>query len=161
MNKATDQVNQKKELRSFGLLTAALFVIIFGFGLPLLFEPESATSLDIWLREQLKQSPVKPWLELYGLPLWPWVLAIFLGFWALVWPIFLYPFFRFWMALGDILGWINTRIILGVLFYFLFMPLGLMMRLFGYDPMLRKLTSQKSYRQQSAVLEKNHMEKPY
>ncbi len=161
MNQATDQVNQKKELRSFGLLTAALFVIIFGFGLPLLFEPESATSLDIWLREQLKQSPVKPWLELYGLPLWPWVLAIFLGFWALVWPIVLYPFFRFWMALGDILGWINTRIILGVLFYFLFMPLGLMMRLFGYDPMLRKLTSQKSYRQQSVVLEKNHMEKPY
>jgi len=149
MNQATDQVNQKKELRSFGLLTATLFIIIFGFGLPLLFEPESATSLDIWLREQLKQSPVKPWLELYGLPLWPWVLAIFLGFWALVWPIFLYPFFR------------NTRIILGVLFYFLFMPLGLMMRLFGYDPMLRKLTSQKSYRQQSVVLEKNHMEKPY
>jgi len=161
MTKATDKVNQKKELRSFGLFTAALFMIIFGFGLPLLVEPESATSLDVWLLEQLKSFPVHPWLELYGLPLWPWGLAIFLGFWALVWPIFLYPFFRFWMALGDILGWINTRIILGFLFYVIFMPLGLIMRVCGYDPMLRKLTSQKSYRQQSAVLEKNHMEKPY
>jgi len=161
MTKATDKVNQKKELRSFGLFTAALFMIIFGFGLPLLVEPESATSLDVWLLEQLKSFPVHPWLELYDLPLWPWGLAIFLGFWVLVWPIFLYPFFRFWMALGDILGWMNTRIILGFLFYVIFMPLGLVMRLFGYDPMLRKLTSQKSYRQQSAVLEKNHMEKPY
>ena len=104
MNQATDQVNQKKELRSFGLLTAALFVIIFGFGLPLLVEPESATSLDFWLREQLKQSPVNPWLELYGLPLWPWVLAIFLGFWALVWPIFLYPFFSVLDGIGRYSG---------------------------------------------------------
>ena len=154
-------MTQKKELRSFGLLMAIFIIIIFGFGLPLLFEPEFITAIDYWLREQLNQSSIDSWFELYSLPLWPWLLAIFFGFWALTWPIFLYPFFRFWMALGSILGWINTRIILGILFYFLFMPFGFLMRLCGYDPMFRKLTSQKSYRQQSTVLEKNHMENPY
>ena len=161
MTMTTNNANQKTELRSFGLLMATLFVIIFGFGLPLLFEPESSASVDTWVREQFKQSPINQWVVLYDLPLWPWLLAIFLGFWALVWPIVLYPFFRFWMVLGNVLGWINTRIILGILFYFLFMPLGLVMRLFGYDPMLRKLNRQQSYRQQSIVLEKKHMEKPY
>ncbi|HHZ70687.1 MAG TPA: sxtJ [Methylococcaceae bacterium] len=161
MKMITNKAHQKTELRNFGLLTATLFVIIFGIGLPLLFEPESSAGVDLWIRAQLVSFPVSQWVELYDLPLWPWFLAVFLGFWALVWPIVLYPFFRFWMALGNVLGWINTRIILGILFYFLFMPLGLVMRLFGYDPMLRKLNRQQSYRQQSTVLEKNHMERPY
>ena len=41
------------------------------------------------------------------------------------------------------------------------LPLGLVLRLLGYDPMLRQLNSEKSYRQKSVILEKNHMEKPY
>ncbi len=156
-----ERLNQKKELRSFGLLMAFFIVIIFGLGLPLLIGQESTALIDLWVRAQLKQWRVNYWFDLYGLPIWPWLLAVFLSFWAFLLPIVLSPLFRFWMALGDILGWINTRIILGVLFYFLFMPLGLVLRLLGYDPMLRQLNSEKSYRQKSVILEKNHMEKPY
>ena len=48
---------------------------------------------------------------------------------------------------GEVLGWINTRIILGVLFYLLFTPLGLCMRLRGKDPMRRTLSPEaESYR---------------
>jgi Saxitoxin biosynthesis operon protein SxtJ len=38
------------------------------------------------------------------------------------------------MTVGEVLGWINTRLILGVLFYSLFTPLGLLMRLRGKEP---------------------------
>jgi hypothetical protein len=41
------------------------------------------------------------------------------------------------MTLGEGLGWINTRVILGVVFYGLFTPVGLLMRLRGKDPMRR------------------------
>jgi hypothetical protein len=44
------------------------------------------------------------------------------------------------MAIGEILGWINTRILLGLIFYGIFTPLGLLMRLRGQDPMRRTLT---------------------
>jgi hypothetical protein len=66
---------------------------------------------------------------------------------ALAWPQSLTQVYRFWMAVGEILGWINTRLILGALFYLLFTPLGLYMRLRGQDPMRRTLTPEaESYR---------------
>jgi hypothetical protein len=52
---------------------------------------------------------------------------------ALAWPRSLTHVYRLWMTVGEVLGWINTRIILGVLFYLLFTPLGLCMRLRGKD----------------------------
>ena len=42
------------------------------------------------------------------------------------------------MALGEALGWINTRIILGLVYYGLVTPMGVMMRLLGRDPMRRR-----------------------
>jgi hypothetical protein len=41
------------------------------------------------------------------------------------------------MAVGHVLGWINTRIILGILYYGLIVPTGLVMKMFGRDPMRR------------------------
>ena len=38
-----------------------------------------------------------------------------------------------WMRLAFCLGWINTRILLFFLFYLIFTPIGLGMRLFGVD----------------------------
>ena len=40
-----------------------------------------------------------------------------------------------WMFVGHVVGWIDTRIILGVVFYGLITPMGLIMRLFGWDSM--------------------------
>jgi len=66
---------------------------------------------------------------------------------ALVWPRSLTQVYRLWMTVGEVLGWINTRIILGVLFYALFTPMGLLMRLRGKDPMRRTLAPEaESYR---------------
>ncbi len=54
---------------------------------------------------------------------------------ALVWPPLILPLF--WLLHG--IGWVNTRILLGIIFYLLFTPLGLLMRLFGKDMLNRKL----------------------
>ncbi len=52
---------------------------------------------------------------------------------SLTFPLKLKPVYFIWMKLAFILGWINTRIILIIIFYLLFTPLGMLMRLFGKD----------------------------
>jgi len=66
------------------------------------------------------------------------------------------------MAVGHALGWINTRIILGILFFVLFSPIGITMKLFGKDPMARKFDKKKeSYRIPCSPKNIALMEKPY
>lgn len=70
---------------------------------------------------------------------------------ALAVPGVLLPLNRLWSWFGGKLGHINNNLVLG-LFYILFMiPFGLVMRLFGRDPMARKMASgQETYWQQPA-----------
>ena len=70
--------------------------------------------------------------------LWAVALGVALVLPALVWPRSLGRVYRVWMAFGAVLNWINTRIILGVIFYVLITPMGLVMRLWGHDPMRRR-----------------------
>jgi hypothetical protein len=63
------------------------------------------------------------------------------------------------MKVGEMLGWLNTRIILGVLFYSLFAPIGLIMRLRGKDPMRRALIPEAdSYRLVRQPRDASHMQ---
>ena len=48
------------------------------------------------------------------------------------------PVHRVWMIIGHLLGWINTRIILGILFYLIVTPVGMVLRFRGKDPMQRR-----------------------
>lgn len=73
----------------------------------------------------------------------------------------LYPY-KVWMLIGEILGWINTRIILSVIFFFLFTPIGLIKKLFGTDSMKRKLDSSvETYRIPCSERSSEHMERPF
>ena len=70
--------------------------------------------------------------------------------------------FRLWMEFGSVLGWINSRLLLGLVFYLMFFPIGFMMRLFGWDAMHRKLNANlQSYRVASKVGKRENMEKPF
>jgi hypothetical protein len=72
-----------------------------------------------------------------------------------------YPY-KLWMLIGEILGWINTRIILSVIFFFLFTPIGLIKKLFGTDSMKRKLEPKSdTYRILCTERTPNHMERPF
>lgn len=124
-------------LRKFGLTTGAIIVVIFALFFPWVFDMET-------------------------MPRWPWIAAAILGVPALLMPAVLNPVYITWMKIGGVLGWVNTRIILGVLFYVMIMPMGLVMRLFGGDPMAKKLdASASSYRIESVREERERLEKPY
>jgi len=127
---------KRSELRSFGLTLGSLTALLFGLVLPWLFE--------------------RPY------PTWPWVLAGVLFALALIAPQVLRPVFAAWIAIGHWLGWINTRIILGLMFYTVFFLVGLVLKLVGKDPMARKFDeTAASYRVPSQARRKDHMERPF
>jgi len=52
--------------------------------------------------------------------------------------------------------------LLSIVFYLIFLPIGLIMRLFGKDPMKRKFDkSTKTYRVKSKQPSVDHLEKPF
>ena len=67
------------------------------------------------------------------------------------------------MRFGLIAAFINTRIIMFVLYYALFVPTGLVMKLFGRDALARTTGGKNtdSYRVASAVRPNDHFERPY
>ena len=111
----------KNKLRKFSLLIGLGFPIVIGFIMPLLFGHQ----FRIWT-------------------LWVSILTLIIGFLK---PLLLYYPYKFWMALGYILGFINSRLILGIIFIFMVQPLALIMKIFGYDPLRLKTNNQKSYRE--------------
>jgi len=122
--------------RRFGLVSGAMVLFLFGMAIP--------------------------WLFSFEYPRWPWIFAGILATWALLLPATLKPLYIGWMKFGNVMNWINTRIILGIIFYGLIVPFGLVMRLFGKDPMQRKLDSAvKTYRVDSQNPPRGNMENPY
>ena len=86
-------------------------------------------------------------------PLWPrpgpslyWLIAAAtsLGF-GLLWPRALAPLNRAWLALGHVLGWINSKIILGFIFFVIVTPTALAMKALGHDLLSRRLRHSGSY----------------
>ena len=126
-----------RELRQFCLLFSAILVALFGVLLP--------------------------WLLGHTFPSWPWAIAAILSAIALILPRALTPFYRAWMRFGLIAGYINTHIIMFMLYYLVFAPLGIIMSLVGRDALLRKTgdTTQYSYRVTSSQRETDHFERPY
>jgi NADH:ubiquinone oxidoreductase subunit 6 (subunit J) len=48
------------------------------------------------------------------------------------------PIYLGWIYVTFPIGFVLSHVILGIVFYLVFTPLGLVMRLFGYDPLRRK-----------------------
>lgn len=55
------------------------------------------------------------------------------------------PLNKLWMMVGAILGMVISPIVLGIIFYLLFTPLALMMRIFGRDELKLKLNKNISH----------------
>ena len=80
-----------------------------------------------------------------------WSLAATIALAGLLVPRALEPVERWWLRLGLVLAWVNTRIILTVLFYLVVTPIALVMRLFR-DPLDRRLAAEAtSYWQRRAA----------
>lgn len=123
-------------LRKFGFMMAGVLSLGFGLLFPLLFG--KSISLLFW--------------------------EVSLFFLLLAWfkPLWLKPIYQIWMKIGHVLGWVNTRIILGIIFFALITPMGFIMRCFKQDPLSKCYDPQKvSYRKNITPRPINHMEKPF
>ena len=113
----------KKQLRDFGLIVGLSFPIIFGLILP-----------------AYKGHDFKIWTLIVGISL------ISLG---LLQPFLLFYPYQVWMKIGHILGWFNSRIILGLIFILVLQPISILMKLFNYDP-LKQTKKNTSYRENTS-----------
>ncbi|HEY1404287.1 MAG TPA: SxtJ family membrane protein [Pyrinomonadaceae bacterium] len=52
---------------------------------------------------------------------------------------------RLWMGMAEGMGFVMTRVILGVVFFLVVTPIGLLRRLFGGDPLNRRGARTESY----------------
>lgn len=123
-------------LRKFGLTTGAIVAGLFGLLLP--------------------------WIWEFSFPIWPWIFFGIFGLWALLAPTTLRAVYRGWMRVGLAISKITTPLILGIVFFLMIMPVGLLMRLFRWDPLRRKLDSEmETYRVEKRDVSSGSLENPY
>ena len=110
-----------KQLKEFGLLVGLGFPTIIGFILPV-----------------ITGHKFREW-------------TIFIGFFLLVLsflrPNLLFYPYKAWMSLGHYLGWINSRIILGMIFLLVVIPISFIMKLFNYDPLKKRKIDVVTYKE--------------
>jgi len=112
----TEIAIERKRLRNFGF-TVGIAMLVLG---ALLFWKEKSS----W-----------PYFSVVG------GLFVLLGALA---PSLLRSIERVWMKVALIMGWVMTRVILGILFVLIFSPAGLIIRLLGKDPMRLRIDRDKS-----------------
>jgi hypothetical protein len=129
------KMNASRQLRSFGLIVGGGFAIIAFW--PSIFRGESP----------------RTWALAVAVPL----IAL-----ALIYPRALGPLNRVWMVIGEALGWINSRVILTILYCGLIIPIGFVRRMMGNDPMRRKLEKNAdTYKIPRVRRPASHMERQY
>lgn len=126
------------ELRKFGVMFGAIIIALFGLFIP-------------WIADANILVTGKAF-----------VLGAIFIVWGLTLPATLKPVYIVWMKFGAIAGYINTHIIMVLLFALIITPIGLIMRLFN-DPMRRSLKDDsESFRVcREQEKPKTHMERPF
>lgn len=125
-----------QDLRKFAFGTGAMIALVFGI--------------------------VLPWLFSHAWPIWPWLAGSALALWGTVAPASLAPVHKGWMKFAEALGWINSRIILTLVFYLIVLPTALVLRALGKDPMMRKFDATlASYRLTSKPRARENLERPF
>lgn len=126
----------RSELRSFGLVVGGMFALIFGL--------------------------VVPYLKARPYPRWPWALCTILVVLALLRPMALKSVHVVWTRGGRAMGAINTQILLGLIFYLIVTPLGVIRRILAGDPMTRgRDATAPSYRVRTRASGPRSTENPY
>jgi hypothetical protein len=102
----------KSELKWFGLLLLVFFGVLGG--------------IVYWINSESAVPPI----------LWSIGLAVCVIYYAIK-PLRL-PLYRAWMKLIFPLGWAISHLLFGFIYYLVLTPVGLLLRLFRYDPLRRR-----------------------
>ncbi|WP_042850129.1 SxtJ family membrane protein [Prochlorococcus sp. MIT 0604] len=114
-------ISSVKKFRDFGLLVGITFPLLFGF--------------------------IFPFLTKHEFRYWTLAIGIILCTLSFISPKTLrYPY-HLWIKFGNLLGSINSRIILSIIFIFIMQPIAAIMKLLRYDPLKRRLNKSNSYRE--------------
>lgn len=128
--------NDPKQMRTFGFMFSGMIAVIFGLILPYFIE--------------------------YSYPIWPWAVGATMIMVTMFLPRVLGVLFRIWMGFGMIMNAIMSRLILGVVFFMVILPIGLVLRLLGKRPLeLSSPDNADTYRKSSANRSSKSMENPY
>ena len=66
-----------------------------------------------------------------------------------------------WMKLAEVLAFVSSRIILGLIFFLVLTPIGLIKRAMGWDPLHRRAASGESFWLPYPPRDRSHYEKMY
>ena len=110
-----------KQLREFGLIISLGVPLAFGLVFP-----------------KIAGHDFQQWTLYVGF------IALLLG---IIKPSLLFYPYKAWILIGEILGWINSRIILGLIFIIILQPLAICMKISGYDPLRKYKNKGNSYKE--------------
>lgn len=130
--------NDTKAMRSFALTMSIVFPIVFTLLLP--------------------------WLFNHGMAYWPFAVSSVLMSLYVVYPKGIYYPYFVWMIIASVLGWFNTRLILGIVFYIVITPIGLMMKTLGKLQYKNHVNSESNWVKQThtdARKDKKRLEEPF
>lgn len=128
---------EKREIKKFGMGLTVLLCLIGGW--------------------QLHKGHVDIYRFFFGFA----GIIIVLSFFA---PIILKPLYKVLTTVGHAIGWVNTRILLGIIFYVIFTPIGILSRLLRKDLLDKRLNKDaKSYwnEKDKGVFTKEQYERQY
>ena len=138
MNKSADNIAPSmdaKALKSFGLMMTWAFPLFIGI--------------------------IAPWLISLPLQWWTLWVSLFFVSLALIAPKLLYWPYKIWMFVAGIIGFINTRLLLGVTFYLLIFPIGLVLKLTNKLQFKKTNQQHSNYVVRRDKIAKNQLEQPF
>lgn len=111
----------KNKLRGFGFFTSILFPLLIGL--------------------ILTMTGVKSY------KFWTLGIGVALLLLTILRPFAFTQIYKLLIFLGDFLGWLSSKLIFGLLFFIVFIPISLIMKIFKYDPLRKKKSPNNSYRE--------------
>jgi len=111
MSRGIHKLLKKNELRDFALIWSGIFTVIAFY----------------------------PLLQGYSVRVWAVSLALFFILGAFLKPEIFSLFHTYWIRLGEILGNIFSKVVMTLLYFFIFTPVSALLRLLGKDPLSKKL----------------------
>lgn len=97
---------ESRNLRSFGIILGGILLV---FGIRLFFKSDS-----------------RNWIYLV-------IAGSAFGIMGLIFPAVLKPIYKIWMRITYIIGWLNGKILFTLVFYIIFVPIGVFIKLIGKD----------------------------